>query len=102
MSKRLAYLESITASGSQDPMAWYGLAMEYRALERHDDALRTFQALRSKNPGYVAMYLMCGQMLEKLGKKEDAREWLTAGIAEAQKSKNGHALGELEEALAAL
>jgi predicted Zn-dependent protease len=102
MSKRLAYLESVTAGGSEDPMAWYGLAMEYRTLERHDDALKTFQTLRSKNPGYVAMYLMCGQMLEKLGRKDEAREWLTAGIAEAQKAKNGHALGELEEALAAL
>ena len=33
-SKRLAFLQKTTAEGSPDPLAWYGLAMEYRKLER--------------------------------------------------------------------
>ncbi len=33
-NKRLAFLEKTTADGSTDPLAWYGLAMEYRKLER--------------------------------------------------------------------
>ena len=37
-SKRLAFLEKLVADGSSDPMAWYGLAMEYRSLERFDDS----------------------------------------------------------------
>jgi predicted Zn-dependent protease len=101
-SKRLEFLQKLTASGSQDPFAWYGLAMEYRSLERRDDALATFEALRAKTPGYVAMYLMCGQMLEQMGRIEDAKAWLAAGIEEADKKGDSHARGELEGALGVL
>lgn len=102
MSKRLAYLEKVTREGSTEPMAWYGLALEYRTLERWDEALQTFTTLRANHPDYVAAYLMCGQMLEKLSRNDDAREWLTAGIEVARKKRDGHALSELESALAAL
>jgi len=100
--KRLAFLEMTTAAGSTDPMAWYGLALEYRNRERFDEALRTFEALRAKDPGYVPMFLMCGGMLEKMGRVDDARAWLTAGVAAATAKRDTHALSELEGALAAL
>ncbi len=101
-SKRLAFLEKVTNDGSTDPIAWYGLAMEYRALERWEDALRTFETLRGQKPDYVPMYLMCGQMLVQAGRKDDARGWLEAGVTQARGTGNSHALGELEEALASL
>ncbi len=102
MSKRLAFLEKTTAGGSKDPMAWYGLAMEYRSAGRHDEALQTFTTLRAQTPEYVAMYLMCGTMLDGLGRGEEARTWLEAGVDAAKKKGDSHALGELESALAAL
>jgi len=71
-NKRLAFLEKTTAEGSTDPLAWYGLAMEYRKLERWDEALQTFTQLRTMKPDYVAMYLMCGQMLEGIADGSDA------------------------------
>jgi len=101
-SKRLLYLEKITAEGSTDPFAWYGLALEYRNAERWDEALQTFTTLRTAHADYVPLYLMCGQMLEKLGRKDEARDWLEAGIAAARAKKDTHALGELESALAGL
>jgi predicted Zn-dependent protease len=107
-SKRLEFLQKLTTSGGSggsggdDPFAWYGLAMEYRTLDRHDEALATFEALRARNPGYVAMYLMCGQMLEKMGRMADARAWMTAGIEAARAKGDAHAASELESALAAL
>jgi predicted Zn-dependent protease len=101
-SKRLEFLQKMTASGTDDPMAWYGLAMEYRNLERFDEALATFKTLREKRADYVAMYLMCGQMLEKQGDKAAAKEWMTAGVEAAKKKGDSHALGELQGALDAL
>ena len=101
-SKRLEFLQKHTASGAADAFAWYGLAMEYRSLERHDEALATFESLRAKDPLYVPMYLMCGQMLEKLGRLEAAKQWLSAGVEAARKKGDTHALGELEGALAGL
>lgn len=102
MSKRLAFLENLTKGGSKDPMAWYGLAMEYRTLERLDESLAAFETLRSESPDYVAMYLMCGDVLSKLGRKDEARTWYEAGIETARKKGDSHALGELESALAGL
>lgn len=102
MSKRLAYLEKAAAAGSTDPFVWYGLAQEYRSLARDEEALATFAKLRAASPDYVAMYLMCGQLLEKMARIDDAREWLAAGIVAAKAKRDSHALGELEGALAAL
>jgi predicted Zn-dependent protease len=100
-SKRLEFLQKV-ATGGDDPFAWYGLAMEYRSLERADEALATFETLRDKAPDYVPMYLMCGQMLESLGRIDDARAWLAAGVEAARNKGDSHALSELEGALGAL
>lgn len=101
-NKRLLFLQKTTSEGSTDPLAWYGLAMEYRKLERWDEALQTFMSLRTMKPDYVAMYLMCGQMLEGVGRQDEAREWITAGIAQAKARGDSHALSELTSALEAL
>jgi predicted Zn-dependent protease len=104
-SKRLEFLQKQTAPGgaaSGDPFAWYGLAMEYRALSRHEEALAAFETLRATAPDYVPMYLMCGQMLSTMGRPSDARAWLSLGLEAARKKGDAHAAGELEGALAAL
>lgn len=100
--KRLLFLEKMTREGTEDPMAWYGLAMEYRKLSRWDEALQTFTTLRTRKPEYVAMYLMCGQMLAEIDRKDEAREWMEAGITLARTKGDGHAVSELESALSTL
>ena len=102
MSKRLAVLEKMTAAGSTDPFAWYGLALEYKGLGRHDDALATFEKLYALDPSYVAQYLMCGSMLGEIGRTADARTWLSRGVDAARKKGDSHALSEIESALAGL
>lgn len=101
-TKRLAFLEQLVSSGTKDPMPHYGLAQEYRSLGRIDDAERAFLTLRALDASYVPQYLMAGQMFESAGRPEDARAWYEAGIEAAQASRNAHALGELQSALATL
>ena len=101
-NKRLAFLEKVTAEGTEDPLAWYGLAMEYRKLQRWDEALQTFTTLRTRKPDYVAMYLMCGQMLDEAGRKDEAREWLESGLAAANAKGDSHAASEIQSALSLL
>ncbi len=101
-SKRLAFLEKVTAEGSEDPLAWYGLAMEYRKLQRWDEALQTFTALRTRKADYIAMYLMCGQMLAEADRKEEAREWFETGLTQARAKGDSHAASEIESALTTL
>jgi predicted Zn-dependent protease len=102
MSKRLMFLEKMTADGSTEAMAWYGLAMEYKSAGRAADALAAFAKLRELHPKYVAMYLMCGTLLAGEGRKEEARAWLETGIATAKASGDTHAVGELETAISTL
>jgi predicted Zn-dependent protease len=101
-NKRLAFLEKVTAEGSEDPLAWYGLAMEYRKLQRWDESLQTFTTLRTRKPDYIALYLMCGPMLDEAGRKEEAREWLESGLAAATAKGDSHAASEIQSALSLL
>jgi tetratricopeptide (TPR) repeat protein len=101
-NKRLDMLEQITKGEGADSFAWYGLAMEYRKLGRIAEALVCFDTLKGKDPEYLAMYLMAGQMLSAEGKPEDARVWLEAGIELATRQGNQKALSELRDALSAL
>lgn len=102
MSKRLAFLEKSTKEGSTDPFVWYGLAMEYRTLQRIDEALQTFTTLRTTHPDYVPAYHMCAQMLIEKDRKDEGRAWLEAGMVAAKKTGNMHALSEMQDALEAL
>ena len=100
--KRLAFLEQMTSNGQADSFAWYALALEYKGRARAEDALRTFEALRERDPGYVPTYLMCGTMLTEAGRHADARSWLEQGVSAAKAKGDGHALSELQGALASL
>jgi hypothetical protein len=95
-------LEKLTQDGSKDSFHWYALALEYANAERVDDAVRTFDALRAIDAGYVPMYLMCGTTLTKAGRKEEARTWLEAGVVAASAKGDTHALSEIQGALAAI
>lgn len=99
MNKRLEMLERLTASGTADSFGWYALALEYRKLGRIDDALRTFEALSEKDPDYLPLYLMAGQMLTAAGRRDEAVPWLERGLSLARRIGNGQAAGELEQAL---
>jgi predicted Zn-dependent protease len=90
----------MVASDKADAFAYYGLAMEYRKAGRIDDALATFTTLRSREPSYLPMYLMAGQMLIEHGRGPEAAEWLRAGVELAREKGDMKTLGELESALA--
>ena len=100
MNKRLAMLEKLTASPQADSFAFYCLGMEYRKEARVDEALGAFETLRQRDPGYLAMYLMAGQMLREAVRLAEAATWLTLGIELASQKHDSKAKGELESELA--
>jgi predicted Zn-dependent protease len=102
MNKRLELLEQMTASPKADAFAWYGLAMEYRRLDRLGDSSTAFESLRARFADYLPQYLMAGQVLRELGKPELAKEWLEAGVQLATVKGDNKTRGELEQALAEL
>ncbi len=95
---RLAMLLKMVAAKPDEPFVRYGLAMEYRKLERFGEAIEAFDALLARHPDYVPAYLMFGTMLEGQNQLAHAREVLEPGVAAADRSGDDHALGELRSA----
>lgn len=85
-----------------DPFPRYALALEYKNAGRLDEARGVFDELMSLCPDYTAAYLHAGDLLSKMGLKEDARSVFQTGISVASRRGDSHARGEIESALAAL
>lgn len=99
MNKRLAFLVSLVQSGKADSFARYALALEHKKEGNVESALAAFVELRGVDPNYVPQYLMAGRMLIESSRPAEARAWLEAGLAVARERGDGHAVGELQEAL---
>lgn len=101
-SKRLDMLDTLVAQDSKDPFHWYARALELRSLERLDEALEAFEAVKLRFADYVPTYLMAGQVAESLGQTARARGWYTEGLSCAKARGEAHAASELTAALEAL
>ena len=99
---RLDTLRRIAAQRPDDPFPQYGLAMELRSEGHLDEALGIFAKLRTAAPDYVPQYLMHGQILVGLSRKDEARSVMEEGRLVAARKGDGHAASELASALAEL
>jgi tetratricopeptide (TPR) repeat protein len=99
---RIASFRSFIARSPGDPFPRYGLAMELKAQGQIDASIGEFATLMERFPDYVPTYLMAGNTLAEQGRRADSRDAYERGIAAARKKGDGHALGELETALAEL
>ena len=100
--QRLEAFQKLAAARPSDPFAGYSLAMQLRAMGRHDEAAGAFRALAGRSPDYLPTWLMLGQVLEQLGQVKEAARAYREGIGAATRQSNQHARGELEEALGRL
>jgi hypothetical protein len=98
----LDVLRKFVEKSPNDPFPRYGLCMELKKLGQKAEAETEFAELEKRHPDYVPQYLMRANNLTELGRNDDARGVLTRGIAAAQAKRDGHALGELQGALAQL
>lgn len=95
---RLGMLEKLVVSNPDDPFPRYGLAMEYKKLGREDEAVRAFELLREGHPNYIPAYLMHGNLLEAMGRSEQAVVIYGQGMEVAREVGDDHALEELQAA----
>src|SRR5215472_14854218 len=94
--ERIALLTQVLEQNPSDAFARYGLAMAHLAGGHTDIALAEFSTLIHLNPDYVPAYQMSAQTLVKLGRTEEALDRLHHGIAAANRTRNQHALAEME------
>jgi predicted Zn-dependent protease len=100
--QRLETFRRFVERSPDDAFARYSLAMGLRAAGHDDEAAAEFAELARRKPDYVPTYLMWGQVLEKLGRQDQARQAYRDGAAAARAAGNDHALSELAQAAAAL
>jgi predicted Zn-dependent protease len=93
---KIAMLTEILTQNPGDAFARYGLAMEYANKGEIDASVAEFDRLLSTHTDYTAGYFMAAQTLVKAGRKDEAKERLSQGIASARRTGNQHALGEME------
>lgn len=86
----------------QDVFLRYSLAMELDKEGEHDASLARLQELADEDPPYVPAFFMAGQQLARLGRMEEARGVLRAGIDRARSAGDSHASAEMGELLASL
>ena len=96
---RREMLEQFVAGHPDDAFGRYGLAMECAQAGDNSAAEANFKKLMSSHPEYVAAYFQFGQFLAKLGRAEEARAILSAGIERAAAAGDGHARSEMQAAL---
>ncbi|HZY74097.1 MAG TPA: tetratricopeptide repeat protein [Edaphobacter sp.] len=93
---KIALFTQILEQNPGDAFTRYGLAMAYAAEGNTDTALAEFDKLIKLNADYVPAYQMSAQTLIKLGRTEEAAARLRDGIDAATRTKNRHALSEME------
>ena len=103
MSKsRKEQIEEMLAADPDDSFLRYGLAMEYASAGKDDEAASHLLELTRRDGEYVPAYLQAGQVLARLGREDEAKSTLQAGVAMANRKGDSHAAGEMAALLAAL
>jgi predicted Zn-dependent protease len=104
-TRRMEQIEALLADEPNDTFLRYGLAMEHASQGDDATAVQHLQDLVALDPArpYIPAFLMAGQALARLGREQDAAQFLKQGIAAA--TANGspeamHARGEMEGLLA--
>lgn len=96
---RMAMLKEFLNENPNDAFARYGLALEYVKGGDVEAGLNEFKVLLEKNPDYTPAYQMAGQTLAHEGRREEAIQMLSEGIASARRTGNNHAMSEMEALL---
>lgn len=102
MPTRREKIEAMLADQPGDTFLRYSLAMELEKEGANDASLDYLAGLTRDQPPYVAAFFRSGQQLAKLGRIDESRAILRAGIDEARRQNDLHAAGEMSEFLASL
>lgn len=96
---RVATLKAILNSNPDDAFARYALGLEYSGSGETEAALDEFNRLLASHPDYTNGYFMAAQALARVQRVEEAKGMLHDGIECARRTRNQHALSEMEAML---
>jgi Flp pilus assembly protein TadD len=97
VSERLDQLLKFKDSRPDDPFIQYAIGIELKNAERFVEAESQLRIVAERFPTYVPTYLHFGQVLEAVGKEDEARSVYQQGLKHA--NRDPHAASELQAAL---
>lgn len=96
---RIAALQEFLRDDPDDPFTRFALAQEFAKRGDAGRALAHYEGLVQDRPDYVGTYYHLGALYRALGRDDDARATLRAGVAAATAAGDAHARAELQGAL---
>jgi tetratricopeptide (TPR) repeat protein len=96
---RVTALKEILKGNPEDAFARYALGLEYSGAGDTEAALGEFKRLLASHPDYTNGYFMAAQTLARAERKDEARAMLGHGIESAERTRNQHALSEMQAML---
>ena len=99
---RREQIEAMLKDDPEDEFLRYSLAMELEKEGDDEGCLSRLQGLMQSSPPYVAAFHMAGQFLLKLGRHDEAKTALRAGIETAHAQGRQHDAVEMAELLATI
>jgi tetratricopeptide (TPR) repeat protein len=99
---RLEQLQKLVALAPDDPLAHYGVGLEYMQLERWTEAIAAFEQTLRVDQQYLAALQQKARAELKLGDRAAARASLAAGLALAQARGERHAADDIRKSLETL
>ncbi len=92
-------LEKLLRAEPDDVFLNFGLAMELKKVNRTDEALARFDRVIQLDPTYTAAYYHQGNTLLSVGRNEEAKPILQAGVEASRQAGNPHAESEMQALL---
>jgi hypothetical protein len=100
MTTRREKIEAMLVAEPNDQFLRYALSQELEKAGENERSLATLRELAyDQTKPHVPSYFMAGQQLVRLGRIDEARQFLRDGIEEARRQENGHAASEMSALL---
>lgn len=96
--ERINKLKEFLVASPDDSFLNHALALEYVKMEDDNAALKLFEAILTRDPGYVGSYYHLAKLYERMGSIEKAVEWYKRGMEAAWAAGDHHSLNEMRVA----
>lgn len=97
--QRIEKLKELIANDPKDLFSRYALALEYNGINEPLTAVEILEELLKIDSAYLPAYHQLGQMLGKLNKTKEAKQFYRAGIDLAMTQNDEKTVKELREEL---
>ncbi len=85
MEDRINYFERMLADNPDNPTGLLALANEYRKVERYEDEAAVLERYVSSHEDEGNAWARLGEVLQRLGREDEARSAYERGIRQAEK-----------------